>query len=97
MSAAGGTWIVAASIGAVETFKDQLGICRWNYSIRSLEAQAKKSLGSLAKAKFLSSSNSSVTSTMVLDKVGNVEMKESEQYAEKIMHLSCWGPNTIRF
>lgn len=96
MSAAGGAWIVAAAIATVEALKDQLGICRWNYTIRSLEEQAKKSLRSSSQVKTHSSSNSSFTSTMI-DQVGNVEMKKSELYADKIMHLGCWGPNTVRF
>ena len=86
MSAAGGTWI--------ETVKDQLGICRWSYNtVRSSEEGAKKSLRSFAQANILSSSNSSSTSTMI----DQVEMKKSELYADKVMHLGFWGPSTGRF
>ncbi|KAG6407724.1 hypothetical protein SASPL_130721 [Salvia splendens] len=41
IAATRGGWAIEASIGAVGALKDQLGVCRWNYVIRSVEQRAK--------------------------------------------------------
>jgi len=89
MSAATRAWIVASSIGAVEALKDQLGVCRWNYALRSLQQHAKSNIRSYTQAKSLSS----VTSAAVPNKVNRTK----EESMRKVMDLGCWGPNTIRF
>ncbi|XP_022867539.1 uncharacterized protein LOC111387231 [Olea europaea var. sylvestris] len=93
MSAARKAWIVAASIGAVEALKDQ-GVCRWNYPLRLLHNQAKKNLKSYYQTQILPPAGkfSSSAATAVVGK-----MKRSEKSMEKVMDLSCWGPNTVRF
>ncbi|XP_019701971.1 uncharacterized protein [Elaeis guineensis] len=75
--------IVAASMGAVEALKDQAGLCRWNYAIRSLNQQAKNSVGSFSQARRMSSSSSNT----------DEKAKRSEEALRKVMYLSCWGPN----
>ncbi|EEF36605.1 uncharacterized protein LOC8282436 [Ricinus communis] len=100
MNAARKAWIVAASIGAVEALKDQ-GICRWNYTLRSLQQHAKNNIRSFAQANTVSSSGSSSSSAAVAmsNEIirNNAELKKKEAAMEKVMGLSCWGPSTIRF
>ncbi|XP_018810623.2 uncharacterized protein LOC108983444 [Juglans regia] len=83
--------IVAASVGVVEAMKDQMGICRWNYIIRSAQQNTKNHLRSLSQAKNLSSSTSAVVSSKVRDH--QEKMKKSEECLRTVMYLSCWGPN----
>ncbi|KAE8075845.1 hypothetical protein FH972_014532 [Carpinus fangiana] len=80
---------VAASVGVVETMKDQLGICRWNHVLRSAQQNAKNHLRSLSQANNLSPS----TSAMVLSKAREQKVKQSEESLRTVMYLSCWGPN----
>ncbi|XP_041003241.1 uncharacterized protein LOC121248750 [Juglans microcarpa x Juglans regia] len=82
--------IVAASVGVVEAMKDQMGICRWNYIIRSAQQNTKNHLRSMSQAKSLSSSTSAVVSSKVRDQD---KMKRSEESLRTVMYLSCWGPN----
>lgn len=84
---------MASSIGAVETLKDQLGICRWNYVLRSLHQHLKNNTTSYteAKDKLFSTSSSAVVSK------SKVKKRTKEDCMAKVMELSCWGPNTTRF
>ncbi|XP_018811157.1 uncharacterized protein LOC108983834 [Juglans regia] len=81
--------IVAASIAVVEAMKDQMGICRWNYMLRSPQQNTMNHLRRLSQAKSLSSSTSAVVSSEVREE----QMKKSEESLRKVMYLSCWGPN----
>ncbi|XVF04075.1 hypothetical protein REPUB_Repub05bG0050000 [Reevesia pubescens] len=85
--------IVAAAIGAVETLKDQ-GICRWNYTIRSVNQHFKYNIRAFAQAKIPSSSSSYSLSTMMT--ISN-EMKKSEVPMEIVLQMNCWGTTTTRF
>ncbi|CAN4103384.1 unnamed protein product [Withania somnifera] len=89
MSSTSRAWIVATSVGMVEALKDQ-GLCRWNYTMRTLHQHAKNNIRSYSQAKKLSPKSSSLVST-------KSEMKEKTKQAEeslrKVMYLSCWGPN----
>ncbi|KAK4539540.1 hypothetical protein RGQ29_027151 [Quercus rubra] len=82
------SWMVAASIGAVEALKDQ-GVCRWNYPLRSLHQYAKNNIRSYYQAKKLAAQSSSA----ICSKVNNEKLKQSEESLRKVMYLSCWGPN----
>ncbi|KAM3222036.1 hypothetical protein T459_20067 [Capsicum annuum] len=81
MSSSRRAWIVAASIGAVEALKDQVGLCRWNYPLRCVAQHTKNNIRSYSQAKKLSSS-------LIANKA-----EQSEESLRKVMYLSCWGPN----
>ncbi|KAM0952410.1 hypothetical protein DsansV1_C03g0036101 [Dioscorea sansibarensis] len=82
------SWMVAMSVGAVEALKDQVGLCRWNYALRSLHQHAKNNLGSLSQARRVSSSVDVMRKAEVDEK-----MKKTEETLKKVMYLTCWGPN----
>ncbi|XP_072970353.1 uncharacterized protein [Typha angustifolia] len=86
-SASKASLLIAASVGAVEALKDQVGLCRWNYAIRSLNQRAKNSnMGSFSQAKRMSSA---------VDRRKGVDeqAKKAEESLRTVMYLSCWGPN----
>ncbi|KAF3326230.1 Wound-induced protein [Carex littledalei] len=77
--------VVAASISAVEALKDQAGLCRWNYALRSLQQRAKGRFGAFSQATRASS---------VVERRKDMEKaKRSEEAVRTVMYLSCWGPN----
>ncbi|KAL3636835.1 hypothetical protein CASFOL_019134 [Castilleja foliolosa] len=89
MSSRSKAWLVAASIGAVEAMKDQLGVCRWNYGLKSAQQHAKTNLRLYAQAhKLFGPSSAMASSNGQEDK-----MKQSEESLRTVMYLSCWGPN----
>ncbi|EHA8589559.1 hypothetical protein COCNU_scaffold010876G000020 [Cocos nucifera] len=91
-SASKASLIVAASVAAVEALKDQAGLCRWNYALRSLHQRAQSSMRSFSQARNMSSSISS-SSNLDRRSIGSVERaKRTEQTLEKVMYLSCYGP-----
>nr|DAD23917.1 TPA_asm: hypothetical protein HUJ06_025380 [Nelumbo nucifera] len=93
MSSTSRAWIAAATVGAVEVMKDQ-GLCRWNYTLRSLHQHAKGNLGSFSQAtKSLSSSSSMAMASNNKAMRDEQQMKQSEDSLRKVMYLSCWGPN----
>ncbi|KAK8363776.1 hypothetical protein V6Z11_A03G188400 [Gossypium hirsutum] len=77
---------LSSSIGAVEALKDQ-GICRWNYTVRSVVQHAKNHVRLASQAKNLSSQSSAAISK------GLNNSKQSEESLRTVMYLSCWGPN----
>ncbi|QCE09859.1 uncharacterized protein LOC114185729 [Vigna unguiculata] len=90
MSASTKAWVVASSIGAVEALKDQLGVCRWNFALRSLQQHAKNNIRSYGKATKVSSAASSAS-------VPNKMKRSKEESMNKVMEFNCWGPSTTRF
>ncbi|CAH8341646.1 unnamed protein product [Eruca vesicaria subsp. sativa] len=89
MSSRSKAWLVAATIGAVEASKDQLGLCRWNYLIRSVNQRIQNNVRSAVQAnRFCSLSTAVVASGKDSDKA-----KQAEESLRTVMYLSCWGPN----
>ncbi|KAJ1697170.1 hypothetical protein LUZ63_005682 [Rhynchospora breviuscula] len=74
--------IVAASVGAVEALKDQAGLCRWNYALRSVQSRLKQNMGALSQVR-------KVSSGIAMEE----KVKKSEESLRTVMYLSCWGPN----
>ncbi|CAG7863911.1 unnamed protein product, partial [Brassica rapa] len=74
MSSRSKAWLVAATIGAVEASKDQLGLCRWNYMIRSVNQRIRNNVRSAAQAnRFSSSSTTALASCKDCDKAKQAE------------------------
>ncbi|CAJ2663036.1 unnamed protein product [Trifolium pratense] len=83
MTAATRAWVVASSIGAVETLKYQLGVCRWNYTFRSLHQHVKNNIRSYTQAKKLSSASSAA--------VCNKVKRTKEESSKKVLGLELLG------
>ncbi|CAL4966815.1 unnamed protein product [Urochloa decumbens] len=94
------SFVVTASMGAVEALKDQAGLCRWDYAIRSLynRAAAAKVTGRAVPVSLQSSSSSSQTagsSCAAASAAGRAARprRTEEERLQKTYHLVCWGPN----
>ncbi|CAN0914801.1 hypothetical protein LINGRAHAP2_LOCUS28767 [Linum grandiflorum] len=97
MSSTSKAWAAAASIGAVEALKDQLGFCRWNHVIRSAQQYARNNVRSVSQASTKLSSSSPVSASSAMgfcDRLKEAEKAiKSEESLRNVMYLSCWGPN----
>jgi len=86
------SWIVAASVGAVEALKDQAGPCRWNYVWRSLHHQYAKS-NNMNSKRMASAAAADSIERLRKERSGEEKARQSEESLRKVMYLSCWGPN----
>ncbi|WZZ65077.1 hypothetical protein YC2023_076447 [Brassica napus] len=83
MSSRSKAWLVAATIGAVEASKDQLGLCRWNYMIRSVNQRIRNNVRSATQANRFSSSSTTVVAS---GKDGD-KAKKAEESLRTIMSM----------
>ncbi|XP_040382462.1 uncharacterized protein LOC121055113 [Oryza brachyantha] len=85
-------WTVAMSVGAVEALKDQSGLCRWNYALRSLHLAAMDSLelhggGGVVTAIRRKLRRSAAAAAAAAE-------RPEEEGMRTVMYLSCcWGPS----
>ncbi|KAI3961021.1 hypothetical protein MKX01_014353 [Papaver californicum] len=91
MSYTSKAWMVAVSFGVVEALKDQAGMCRWNYALRSIHQYTKNRVkSSISQA---TSASSVIPEKIMMKPQRDQEMKKSEESLRKVMYLSCWRPN----
>ncbi|CAL4889819.1 unnamed protein product [Urochloa decumbens] len=87
--------VVAASMGAVEALKDQAGLCRWDYALRSLYHRA---AAPRIRAISAALSDSAAAAEVPLPRAGAgrppaASAAAADARMRKAYHLVCWGPN----
>ena len=85
--------VVATSMAAVEALKDQAGLCRWDYALRSLYHRAVVTGRRAVPASLTSSSSQPASgSGAVVGRAARPRRSEEEKL-HKAYHIVCWGPN----
>ncbi|KAK3152188.1 hypothetical protein QOZ80_2BG0155630 [Eleusine coracana subsp. coracana] len=81
--------VVAASMGAVEALKDQAGLCRWDYALRSVYHRA-----AAPRIQALAATLSdSVAPAAQRCRASAGRPAAADARMRKAYHLVCWGPN----
>ncbi|WOL17761.1 hypothetical protein Cni_G26554 [Canna indica] len=84
--------VVAASVAAVEALKDQAGLCRWNYALRSLHQRAKHSVAApLSQAK-RSAASSSLERWRRGGEGAAERAKRTEESLSRVLYWDACGP-----
>ncbi|KAF8687389.1 hypothetical protein HU200_043078 [Digitaria exilis] len=81
------SFVVAASMSAVEALKDQAGLCRWDYAIRSLYNRA--AAGRVITGRATAGGGGAASAAGRAARPRRTE----EEKLHKAYHLVCWGPN----
>ena len=77
-------WTAAMSVGAVEALKDESGLCRWYYALRSLHGAA---MDTLMLQVHGGAGAASPAAAMAAE-------RPEEEGMRRVMYLSCcWGPS----
>ncbi|GJM90267.1 hypothetical protein PR202_ga06529 [Eleusine coracana subsp. coracana] len=79
--------VVAASMGAVEALKDQAGLCRWDYALRSLYHRAAAPRIQALSARLSDSVAAAQPAAQ------RCRPAAADARMRKAYHLVCWGPN----
>jgi hypothetical protein len=90
------SWAAAMSVGTVEALKDQAGLCRGNYALRS--AQQRATRGAPAGSTCGGGGNNAHHSLPSSSSCGAAAARrkakqQQEEELRTVMYLSNWGPN----
>ncbi|PKU76134.1 uncharacterized protein LOC110095376 [Dendrobium catenatum] len=97
-SASKASLAVATSMSAVEALKDQLGLCRWNYTISNISRHAINPIARpSSQLRHVSSSAAAAVAVVQIDSkipaAEEMRRRRRAEKAEKVRNLVCWGPN----
>ncbi|XP_051203377.1 uncharacterized protein [Lolium perenne] len=82
--------VVATSMAAVEALKDQVGLCRWDYALRSLYQRGRRAVPVSLSAS--SPSQAASSAGVAVARTARPRRSEEEKL-RKAYHIVCWGPN----